>query len=401
MSDAQLATRPRASQQLAAFIGMEPNAMLDTIKVQCFRGNPANISNEQLAAFVSIAAEMGVNPLLPGMLYAYPVSGGGVVPIMGPDGVYKKLMEHPEVDSWETEVFPADVSVPPTHATTKIWRKGRERPLQYTALLSEWRVTSNPNWNSRSRHMLSLRSLKQCARQIIHGIPGDEDDRVIMGEINITPEPVERAPIPERKSKGARAAAAIDVASTSAASTEKPAPAMTQEDAKRAAEVVEAHEAKTKAAALKDEPAATPAPAEKEKLHDQVTRVIDTAAAQQAAKNAGTKPARTDIKPDEVLEGLICIVDKATGIITNVGGKKTGSAQIELVGAYKGAVHHFGGGTTFEVDGSTECDPLPIWKVGSTVRVSLSGKYYDKLKKTLAIVEKVEAPSGAEEVEFG
>ncbi len=182
----QLAIRPKASQQLASFIGMDANAMLDVIKVQCFKGSPANVSNEQLAAFVSIAAEMGVNPLLPGMLYAYPTTGGGIVPMMGPDGVYKKLCEHPDVDTWKTDVFPEDVSLPPTHAVTQIWRKGRERPLSYTAILSEWKVQSNPNWGSRPRHMLGIRSLKQCARQIIHGVPHDEDERVIMGETDIT-----------------------------------------------------------------------------------------------------------------------------------------------------------------------------------------------------------------------
>lgn len=179
----QLAVRPKASQQLAAFIGMDAGVMLDVIRAQCFKGG--TVSNEQLAAFVSIAAEMGVNPLLPGMLYAYPISGGGIVPMMGPDGVYKKLTEHPDVEGWETKVFPEDVNQPPTHAVTCIWRKGRERPITYTAILSEWKIQSNPNWNSRPRHMLGMRSLKQAARQIIHGVPFDEDERVIMGEIDI------------------------------------------------------------------------------------------------------------------------------------------------------------------------------------------------------------------------
>jgi hypothetical protein len=49
--------------------------------------------------------------------------------------------------------------------------------------MSEWRINSNPNWNTRPRHMLGLRSLKHCARQIIHGLPYDIDDREI---INIT-----------------------------------------------------------------------------------------------------------------------------------------------------------------------------------------------------------------------
>jgi hypothetical protein len=184
--NAQLTVRPKASQQLAALIGMEPGAMIEAIKAQCFKCDPAKVSNEQLAAFVSIAAEMGVNPFLPDMLYAYPTSNGGILPIMGPSGVYKKLTEHPDVDSWETTVFPEDVTQPPTHAVTKIWRKGRERPMTYTALMSEWKMNSNPNWNSRPRHMLGLRSLKHCARQIIHGIPYDVDDREIINITNST-----------------------------------------------------------------------------------------------------------------------------------------------------------------------------------------------------------------------
>ncbi len=211
----QLAVRPRASQQLATLLGMEAGAMLDTIKAQCFKGNPANISNEQLAAFVSIAADMGVNPLLPGMLYAYPVSGGGIVPIMGPDGVFKKLAEHPEVDSWETTVYPEDPLQTPTHAVSKIWRKGRDKPLTKTCILSEWKVNSNPNWNTRQRHMLELRTLKQNARQIIHGIPFDEDERHMMGEINVTPV-VDGAPPVVEKSREAELLAVSDCRWTSA-----------------------------------------------------------------------------------------------------------------------------------------------------------------------------------------
>jgi hypothetical protein len=182
----QLATQsqapaPRkASLELASFLGMESNVMLEVIRAQCFKGTASDM---QLAAFVSIAADMRVNPMLPGMLYAYPIQGGGIIPMMGPDGMYKKLSEHPDVDSWETTVFPEDATQPPTHAVAKIWRKGREKPLTYTATLTEWKIDSNPNWKTRPRHMLGLRALKQCARQIIHGLPHDEDDRVIMREV--------------------------------------------------------------------------------------------------------------------------------------------------------------------------------------------------------------------------
>lgn len=194
---------------------MNPDAMIDTLKAQCFKCKPDDVTDAQMAAFISIANAMDINPLQPGMLYAYPIQGGGIVPMLGPDGVYKKLSEHKEVESWETEVFPTDVTLAPTHAVTKIFRVGREKPLSFTALLSEWKTESNPNWKTRPRHMLGLRSLKQCARQIIHGIPFDEDERKSMEEVNVTHSVMtetgvvvkaESRPKVERSRKGAAAA---------------------------------------------------------------------------------------------------------------------------------------------------------------------------------------------------
>ncbi len=228
----------------------------------------------EVDAFISIACEMKVNPLLPGMLYAYPISGGGIVPIMGPSGVYKKLVEHPEVASWETEVFPPDVTLPPTHAITKIWRKGVERPLTYTALLSEWKIESNPNWRTRPRHMLALRSLKHCANQIIHGIPYDEDDRVIMAMQNVTgtgeegstgasetasaETKVERAPVKERVKRGAAGAKAAEVVVTPEQQQEaaKPAePAQEVKPVENIQQAMEARQEKVAEAAKPPEPA--------------------------------------------------------------------------------------------------------------------------------------------------
>lgn len=176
-----------ASTQLSAFLGIEKGMMIDTIKRQCFKGlNPDQVTDAQLASFVSVAAQFKVNPMLPGFLYCYPERNGGIQVMIGPDLMFKLLDENPGIDSWETEVFPVDVSLPPTHATTKIYRTGKERPITYTALLSEWKVQSNPNWVTRPRHMLGIRSLKQAARQIVHGLPFDEDERKIAEMQNVT-----------------------------------------------------------------------------------------------------------------------------------------------------------------------------------------------------------------------
>lgn len=124
MSDStQLTVQPkeRASNQLAAFLGMDQGMMLDTLKAQCFKGkHPDEISDTQLAAFVSVANIVKLNPLLPGMLYAYPEKNGGITPIVGPDGTMKKLQELIDAGTllgYECTVFPDDPALPPTHAT--------------------------------------------------------------------------------------------------------------------------------------------------------------------------------------------------------------------------------------------------------------------------------------------
>lgn len=362
MSDStQIAIRPKASQQLATLIGMEPNAMLDVIKAQCFKGNPQNISDAQLAAFVSIAAEMGVNPLLPGMLYAFPIQGGGIVPMMGPDGVYKKLSEHPEVESWETTVYPEDVALPPTHAVTKIYRKGRERPLSYTALISEWKISTNGNWASRPRHMLSIRSLKQCARQIIHGVPYDEDERAIMGEVNVTGTGednsastiVKRPPPPEKAKKGVNAI------------TEPPKPDTKNEAIE--AEIVKP-EKQTSADISSIEKALAEEKVRKERMAAQL------ASSEVPANQANGSPApvaRAFLKDKEEFTG-VCKIEKVSAFSMLVAGVPTPTVSAVVSGDFTGTVMHIGGGVALPEPGKFA--PSPEWEVGSMVTLHLLGK---------------------------
>ena len=365
--ETQLAVRPKASHQLATLTGMEPGMMLETIKAQCFKCNPANVSDAQLAAFVSIAAEMGVNPLLPGMLYAYPVSGGGIVPMMGPDAVFKKLTEHPEVDSWETTVYPEDPTQAPTHSVCQIWRKGREHPLKYMAVLSEWKIGSNPNWNSRPRHMLSIRALKQCARQIIHGIPFDEDERVIMGEINVTPSNDPRAeqqeqPAVQRKDPPARSKKGV-------------AAIVENKPVEKAIDV--------------------PATLVQEKI-PVVDPILQDDPPDQASAEAPKpveKPvtvSRAFLKDGEEVT-VICTVGEVAPIIANLKDKgPTPSVQASVKGEFVGTVFHFGGATS-EGD---KIIPNPLWKTGNVVQLSLLGRLNNKSGKVLPRVEKLsEAPA--------
>ncbi len=371
----QIAVRPKASQQLAALIGMDSAAMLDVIKAQCFKTNPANVTDAQLAAFVSIAAELKLNPLLPGFLYAYPINGGGVVPIIGPDGIFKLMSEHPDIDSWEIEVFPADVALPPTHATAKIWRKGREKPLSYTAIFSEWKINSNPNWNTRPRHMLSLRALKHAARQLIHGIPGDEDDRHIAGEINVTPG-AENAPAAEQQQKRSDPPARARKGANAAADTNKDAIDVPTVPAKQ-------------------EPAAPPV---QEKLAEKIDppKPIEKPAekpAEKVAEKVAEKPApagpRTSLKEGEEIT-VKCVVKKVYALNINVEGTQTPSVNANVEGEFTGPVYHFGAAKQ-TADGIVPA--RPEWTPGRELTLSLFGKINKKTGNVLAKVTEIASPA--------
>lgn len=346
--------------------------MLDVIKAQCFKGNPQNITDAQLAAFVSIAADMGVNPLLPGMMYAFPIQGGGIVPMMGPDGVYKKLSEHPEVDSWETTVYPEDVSLPPTHATTLIFRKGHERPLKYTALLVEWRVQANPNWNTRTRHMLSLRSLKQCARQIIHGVPYDEDERVIMGEINITPPEAAAAPV-ERPAPPARAKKGVATVTEATKPADKPA----------------------------DKPASNIVEGDFDDVPKQPEVVVAKPQDRPVTMAAETPAPAAEVKPRAFLQDkeeivAVCQVKDVNCLIANLKGVATPTVQANVTGQFTGTVLHFDGA----VDREGTLGAAVAWKVGGTVKIGLRGQLNNKSGKVLNVVTSIEASPASPEVDI-
>ena len=356
-------TRPLATDQLAAFIGMEKLFMLDTIRAQCFRtvdknGQPIEVSDEQVAAFVSIAVEMKVNPLLPGMLYAYPKRGGGVTPIMGPDGVFKKLSEHPAVDGWNVKVFPEDVTLKPTHAVATIYRKGSTHPIEYTALLSEWAVSDNPNWAGKPRHMLGLRALKHAARQVIHGLPYDEDDRRFMEEteLNVTPgaapitpetraDPAALRRGPGRPKKGANAEPPAEPAAQAAIDIEA-----------KAAETTPAAEVEKKAEPIKADPSGatgTIVP-----LADKAPNVIKSAKIVKAAYEA-------------------------------FNGKHGATAQIESP-EFTGTVYDLSGGRDTKGANGVTLDVLPVWLSPGPVRIELHGSFSKKRGYCLAIVDKVE-----------
>lgn len=263
MSTALAVQQPlvKASTQLSTFLGIEPSMMIETIKAQCFKGKrPDEVSDAQLASFISVCNGLALNPLIPGMVYAYPERNGGITPIIGPDGTMKKideLISSGKLAGYTCKVYPEDVSVQPTHATAVIHRAGSEFPAEYTAYFKEWVVGQNPNWLARPRHMLWVRALKQCARQVIHGLPMDEDERRIAEMQNVTGSADEAAPAPVRPEPPKREKRGV----AAVAENPKPEPKAVEAVVEVVTEKVEAKpEAKKETVKEDSPPAEKPAP---------------------------------------------------------------------------------------------------------------------------------------------
>jgi hypothetical protein len=196
MSDTTLAVSNaplvKASTELSIFLGMESGMMIDTIKAQCFKGkSPDQVTDAQLATYISVANALKLNPLLPGMMYPYPDRNGSVTVMLGPDGIYTLLANNPELvatkdgeAAWGTSHGKDEAGKETCTAYINHKTKGL---LKKTIWVDEWAVESNPNWKARRKHMAEIRALKQCARQVIHGLPFDEDERRMTEEVNVTP----------------------------------------------------------------------------------------------------------------------------------------------------------------------------------------------------------------------
>lgn len=355
-----------SSTKLASFLGMEKGMMIDTIKAQCFKGKrPDEITDEQLAAFISVASVLELNPLIPGFLYAYPERNGGITPIVGPDGTFKKLSELKGV-SYTCDVFPEDPAVKPTHAVALIYVEGKDQPHKYVARFNEWNVANNPNWQTRPAHMLWLRAIKQCARQVIHGLPMDEDERHIaqMHNVTGTGEDVPAADATPRKDPPKRSTRGVSA-------------------------VTENVKAETTAAAAIDVEATPAAAKPVEKVADKPAEKVAEKPVEKVAPAKTVEPAKA-ATADVVSQPVVLEDGKEVTVTVQIerfvekpinGVEK--SIQAEVSGAYKGNVYHLGGAG-------------PAWQIDDPVTLRLLGK---KLKsgQVAAMVQSIElaaSPSG-------
>lgn len=153
--------------------GMEPAEIWNTVARTLM---PANATNDNIAAFLLVANQYGLNPFTK-EIYAFSTGAKGIQTIVPIDGWVKLINDHPAndgfefVDDWNGETL---VSI-----TCKMYRKDRAHPSEVTEYMHECKKPTDP-WKKWPARMLRHKALIQCARYA-YGFSGiidqDEADR--------------------------------------------------------------------------------------------------------------------------------------------------------------------------------------------------------------------------------
>ncbi|MHC2298191.1 recombinase RecT [Rhizobium mongolense] len=177
--------------EMADKYGLQPAEFSATVRKTCGMGNA---SAEEFAAFIMVAKEYDLNPLLK-EIYAFPAKGGGIVPIVSIDGWVNLVNSHPACDGFEFE-FEHTEDGTLISCTCRMYRKDRGRPVSVTEYLNEC-IRSTEPWKMKHR-MLRHKAMIQAARYAF-GFSGiyDEDEGSKIAEMkDVTPPKPPAPPAP-------------------------------------------------------------------------------------------------------------------------------------------------------------------------------------------------------------
>lgn len=191
MNDKAVAAVPARGviADMAARYGMDKEAFERTLRATVI---PVDTSKEQFAAFLLVAKEYGLNPVVK-QIYAFPAKGGGIQPIVSIDGWIHMTINHPQFDGMEFGDNLEDGKL--SSITCRMYRKDRSRPVEVTEYMSECKRDTD-TWKRWPARMLRHRATIQCARYAF-GFAGivdpEEFDR--MKDVTADATVVERAPL--------------------------------------------------------------------------------------------------------------------------------------------------------------------------------------------------------------
>lgn len=153
-----------ALAQMATRFNLEPDKMLAVLRGTVIKASKdgRQATNEEVAAFVVVCNQYGLNPFTK-EIYAFPdPKRGGVVPIVGVDGWAHIINDQPRFDGMEFEEQDDDNGKP--YSVTCIMHvKDRNFPIKVTEYFSECKRGTDP-WNTMPRRMLRHKAMMQAAR---------------------------------------------------------------------------------------------------------------------------------------------------------------------------------------------------------------------------------------------
>ena len=213
----ELIASPRKSVvvDMATRYGMEPSAFEATLRATVMPSD-REVSREQFAAFLLVAKEYHLNPLLK-EIYAFPGKGGSIQPIVSIDGWMRMINNHPQFDGMEFVDQVEDGKL--VSITCKMYRKDRTHPVSVTEYMGECRRDTD-TWRKWPARMLRHKAAIQAARYAF-GFSGiyDEDEagRIVEAQAVVVQQ-VTQAPRAIEAGKSSRLA---DIVGATAAPAEK------------------------------------------------------------------------------------------------------------------------------------------------------------------------------------
>jgi len=163
---------------------MDPQTFANTVRKTAM---PSNATNEEFAAFMMIAKEYNLNPILK-EIHAFPKKGGGIQPVVSIDGWVSLINQHPELDGYTFE-WNNDAKGDPISCKCIMYRKDRKHPVVVEEFLVECIRPTDP-WKMKHR-MLRHKALIQAARYAFgfSGVMDEDEASRIDAMKDITPPP--------------------------------------------------------------------------------------------------------------------------------------------------------------------------------------------------------------------
>lgn len=172
-----MAQRGSLNQRLGISWGLDPNRIIGFAATFISVKGGQQVPMSKVIEFLMVCDQHKLNPATKEVAAFYSADKGLTTFVMI-DGWVKLGNQHPECDGWEFEEQ-ADKDGKVMAVRCKVYRKDRSRAVVTPWLhLTDWKVNSSPQWQSKPSWMLSMKALKHGLR-LAFGFAGIYDDEEV------------------------------------------------------------------------------------------------------------------------------------------------------------------------------------------------------------------------------